>query len=373
MGHLIGKREVLRDLQRRLDKNPVGAPPHPSLEELLGILFTDEEARIGSRFPMMPSTFEEVERAVDLKGEALREVLEALCRKGLVIDLERDGTVYYVLSMLMIGFFEFTLMRVDEGLPARKVAELMHEYRTASDFYRDFFGSKTPRTRALVYEQAVSAVRSEVVPYDLATEIIRKAGRGGLGRCYCRHEAEHMGTRCSAPIDDICMSLGRASDYMVRRGFARRASQDELLSILAAAEDMGLVHISDNVQQEHAFICNCCGCCCGLLAGINKFDLPHALATSHFLAVCDEAGCTGCGVCAERCQVNAIELADVQGRTVARVKEERCLGCGVCAAACPEGAIGMKQRRRVVLPPRGLEDLMKCLVKEKNRLKHYLG
>jgi len=70
--------------------------------------------------------------------------------------------------------------------------------------------------------------------------------------------------------------------------------------------------------------------------------------------------------------VHAIELVDVDGNAVARVKEERCLGCGVCAAGCPERAMEMKQRDQVVLQPRSLEELMARLVVEKGRLEHYV-
>ena len=44
--------------------------------------------------------------------------------------------------------------------------------------------------------------------------------------------------------------------------------------------------------------------------------------------------CTACGVCAERCPVQAIEVDDV-----AKIIEERCIGCGQCFTECRYGAI----------------------------------
>jgi ferredoxin len=43
--------------------------------------------------------------------------------------------------------------------------------------------------------------------------------------------------------------------------------------------------------------------------------------------------CRGCGVCAERCPTNAIDLDDFT-----TVDPERCILCGSCVKRCPEGA-----------------------------------
>ena len=48
------------------------------------------------------------------------------------------------------------------------------------------------------------------------------------------------GKNCSAPIDDICMSLGNASDFLVEQGFARRASVEELLVTLKKGRGFGV-------------------------------------------------------------------------------------------------------------------------------------
>ncbi|MFW5991540.1 MAG: DUF362 domain-containing protein [Candidatus Nanoarchaeia archaeon] len=45
-------------------------------------------------------------------------------------------------------------------------------------------------------------------------------------------------------------------------------------------------------------------------------------------------GCTKCGVCAENCDVDAIEITE-QGAKIM----ENCIGCARCIAVCPEGVI----------------------------------
>ena len=200
--------------------------------------------------------------------EELEGILKGMIKKGLVITTKKDGQIRYLLSPGMTGFFEFTFMRTSESLPMKRLAELMHTYKNTPEFVQEFFSPGTSRGRTYVYSGDLPKVKSEILRFDEAAEQIKMAGRGSLAKCYCRHEAWHLGKNCSAPIDDICMTLGNASDFVVEQGFARRASVEELLDTLKKAEDFGLVHIGDNVLDQTTFICNCCGCCCGFSRGL---------------------------------------------------------------------------------------------------------
>jgi NAD-dependent dihydropyrimidine dehydrogenase PreA subunit len=160
------------------------------------------------------------------------------------------------------------------------------------------------------------------------------------------------------------MSLGAASDFVVEQGFGRRASVNELLDTLKKAEDSGLVHIGDNVLDQTTFICNCCGCCCGLLLGITQHHLKHTVTTTQFIAGADHDECNGCGECESRCQIHAIRMEG----DYPVVDEEFCLGCGVCAHFCPSDAIKMKEREKKVIPPKTYKELMVRLMKEKGRM-----
>jgi NAD-dependent dihydropyrimidine dehydrogenase PreA subunit len=116
------------------------------------------------------------------------------------------------------------------------------------------------------------------------------------------------------------------------------------------AEEAGLVHMTNNVQSGHFFICNCCGCCCTVLRGINEMGIPHVV-NSHFYAEIDPDTCAACGTCKEeRCQVNAIE----QGEEAYTVVREKCIGCGLCVTTCPTESIKLirKQPEELVPPVR---------------------
>jgi len=348
MGHIAGKQEILRQLQRRLHRNPIGLPEHASIYEILSILFTEKEAEVGAGFPLGVVTIEELQKAVGGEKDDLEGVLKGMMKKGLVVTNKKDGQIRYLLSAAFVGFFEFTFMRANESLPLKRLAELMHSYRNTPEFIQEFFSPGTSRGRTYVYNDNLPKVKSEILRFDEAVEQIKMAGRGSLTKCYCRHEAWHLGKNCSAPIDDICMTLGKASDFVVEQGFARRASAGGLLDVLKKAEDYGLVHIGDNVLKETTFICNCCGCCCGFLNGITQQHLKHAVTTTNFIARLTEQECNGCEVCVDHCQIKAIRMEG----DYPVVDEEFCLGCGVCVHFCPSNAMKMEEREKKVTPQR---------------------
>jgi ferredoxin len=364
MGHLTGKEEILRQLRERLDKNPIGLPEHTSIYEILSILFAEKEAEVGAKFPFGVVTIEQIQNVTKIDKDELEQILKGMMKKGLVVTTKKDGQTQYLLSAAFVGFFEFTFMRTSDSLPLKRLAELMHTYRNTPEFVQEFFSPGTSRGRAFIYSGVLPKVKSEVLSFFEAAEYIRKAGRGSLSKCYCRHEAWHLGKNCSAPIDDICMSLGAASDFVVEQGFGRRASVVELLDTLKKAEDSGLVHIGDNVLEQTTFICNCCGCCCGFLQGITQQHLKHAVTTTHFIAKPNFDECNGCEECKDRCQIKAIRMEG----DYPVVDEEYCLGCGVCSHFCPSGAIKMVERDKKVIPPKTYKELMVRLMKEKGRL-----
>jgi ferredoxin len=364
MGHHAGKEEILKELQKRLHQNPVGLPEHASAYEILAILYTEKEAEVGAKFPLGLVTLEELQKVTGIEREELETLLKGMLKKGLVMSSMKDNQVRYLLSPGLMGFFEFTFMRTNESLPMKRLAELMHTYRNTPEFIQEFASPGTSRGKAYVYSGVLPKVKSEILRFDEAVEHIKKAGRGSIGKCYCRHEAWHLGKNCSAPIDDICMSLGVASDFLVEQGFARRASVEELLATLKKAEDHGLVHIGDNVQDQTTFICNCCGCCCGFLEGINKHHMKHAVTTTNYIARVDQDGCNGCGICVDHCQIKAIKMEG----DYPVVNEESCIGCGVCANFCPTEAMKMAEREKRVIPPKTYKELMVRLMQEKGRM-----
>jgi len=66
------------------------------------------------------------------------------------------------------------------------------------------------------------------------------------------------------------------------------------------------------------------------------------VVSEPIIAVVDEEGCTGCGLCEMSCPFKAIRVQDTDRGRKAMVVEASCKGCGMCGAGCPQRAISMR-------------------------------
>ncbi|MFA6316566.1 MAG: 4Fe-4S binding protein [Elusimicrobiota bacterium] len=429
MGHLVGK-DLYRELGGKLDRLPCRAPWNETLREILKGLYTEGEADLLVRMPTSAATAGAIAAGVKLPEARVRGLLEGMAFKGLVVDLVMKGESYYMPSPMVIGFFEFTMMRA--GAPAsgsgtpgsegagpaavdvRKMARLFHDYmEDGGPFYPANFGNgeKVSAMRALPHEGTVAPEHAmEVLDYEKASAIASSAGRAAFGACACRHKARHLGSEprpadavpeggrdarppawtapCSAP-EGVCTSFGYAADFLIRRGLAREAELSEVQDSLARSRDQGLVLNADNVQRGVTFICHCCKCCCLALRGISTHGYPNAVVTSNFIARVDAEACTGCGKCVEACPISALRaipeaVSDGRargpaatgraGRPLPRVEvdAEICLGCGVCGVACPVAACRLAPRPSRVLHPETTFRKIILISLERGTLQHQL-
>ncbi len=369
MGHLThSKDEVYRLLAERLNRNPVGAPINETLMTILHNLYSESEAIVGSKFPLLPMTLDQISGITGIGPEPLKPMLNSMADKGLVMDIPRKDKIYYMLMPMVVGFFEYTFMRVRDDVNMKDMAELFENYFHAEGVRDEFAGTHTRMMRTLVYESLLPvAVETEVLTYERASEMIRQSGTGAISICPCRHKAHHLGKSCGAPLE-VCTSLGSAAEWVIRRGMGKPATVDELLHVLDQTEKLGLVHNCDNVMNKPAYICHCCGCCCVILAGINESG-KYATHPSNFIPKAASETCAGCGTCADSCHIRAISMQDLgNGVQVPVVAEDICIGCGVCASACPSDSLSMSRRNDLYVPPERAKDKFLRIAGEKGRM-----
>lgn len=372
MGHHLDTKTNIVPLIDRLNKYPIGLADTDKLRQILAILFSEDEAYVASRFPLHEATLPELQRATGWDLERLAPVLEIMADKGLVMDLVYGRRTYFLLMPGLIGFFEFTFMKQRADLPVAELAQLMHEYLFDDPdrgMGKEFFGSKTPLTRSLAYEEYIP-VHSAITTYESAREIVKTAGYGAIGMCYCRHQKEHLNETCDkdAPVKEICISLGSAARFMVRRGFAEERSVEQLLAILEQARGLNLTHITDNIRYKPSFICNCCSCCCELLGGVMQ-GFPNGVAKTGYLLHIEKETCLGCGLCEKACNVKALEKSTAEKEEKKRKMEvvvESCLGCGACISVCPTESLSLIPVAKPETPDRK-KDLFTAILKEKGR------
>ncbi len=350
MGHLVGK-DLYRKLGHKIDGQTMRAPWNETFYKILKELYTTEEADLAVKMPYGLASLDKIAKVTGYNKDTLKKSLDTMAHKGLVIDINLNGQNGYILSPMVIGIFEFTMMRTKGELNHKEWAKLFHEYLDDGKFYHENLkgNQKVSILRTLPHEGTIEKSEYvEVLDYEKATSLIENSKKFAVGICSCRHEKLHIGEKkCDIPLD-TCTSFDGSADYLIRHDMAREASKSEMLELFARSKEMGLVFCADNIKQNAAFVCHCCGCCCNVLLGISRFGYPNMVVTSNYIAKSDSETCSGCGECAENCPINAIEISPDDEPVI---DEEICIGCGVCALKCDTEAMRLVPRKQKVLYP----------------------
>ncbi len=355
MGHITSK-DAYKNLEERINWFTQGAPPSASLTKILQVLYTEVEAKRIALLPVRPFTAKKAAKIWNISEGKAEAFLEHLCEKALLVDSYYKGTRQFVMPPPMAGFIEFALMRTRGDIDQKYLSELYYQYMNVEeDFVKDlFFATNTHLGRVYVQEPILTNDNAiHVLDYERASHIIQEATHIGLGTCYCRHKMLHAEHPCeiNAPLD-VCLTFGNVARSLSEHGqHARLIDKKEAMDVLERSYAANLVQIGENVRNDPAFICNCCGCCCEALQAARKFSPMQPVATTNFLAeVSDE--CVGCGKCVSVCPVLAITmLRNSEGKLLAVVDKEVCLGCGVCVRSCPKAAIKFVRREIKVITP----------------------
>lgn len=377
MGHLT-TRQAYKTLEERINWFTQGASPTPTLYKILEVLFSEEEARLVSLLPVRPFTIEKAARLWKVSPLAAEKTLDQLCEKALLLDSCHQGVRHFVMPPPMAGFFEFALMRIRGDIDQKYLSELYFQYMNVEeDYIKDlFFATETKLGRVFVQEPVLTSDQAlHILDYEKASHIIQEARHIGLGLCYCRHKASHLGQACKAPWD-VCLTFNDVAYSLGQRGHARLVTKEEAMDALQRSYASNLVQIGENVREEPSFICNCCGCCCEALQAARRFGPLQPVTTTNYLPKLASQLCVGCGLCSKVCPIQAIQMkaassqdqetggkeaADIQpaaeenpaGRRVSQpvIQEDICLGCGVCVRSCPSKALQLELRPGHIITP----------------------
>jgi Na+-translocating ferredoxin:NAD+ oxidoreductase subunit B len=318
-------------LAAALDALPNGFPRTQGGKEIqiLRKIFSPEEAALAAHLTgEMELPAEIAARAGIPAGEAATR-LKAMAKRGMVwLDMDRQARSWrFRLAPFIVGMYEASLELMDHEL-----AHLVEDYMAEGG--AEGIMSPEPALHRVV--PARNAVQTEwVLPYEDVVKILDQARSFSVRECICRVQQEKVGGGCDRPTHN-CLTFS---------GFGRppgpdSISKEEALALLDECDRLGLVHTVSNVVRDVYYVCNCCGCCCGILRGVNERGIANSVARATYLAAIEAETCSGCWVCLDRCQVNAI----AEGNGVAVVDAERCIGCGLCVTECSTGAAILEKR-----------------------------
>ncbi len=260
-----------------------------------------DEAELLTGFPFMPAELKDI---AALKGMAPHELmarLDPLAKKGAVWRTERGRRIFYYLNDAFFIFFRGPFYAIDHDQAARAMAPPLNRY--LHDGLMDQL--------ALAHTKPLRAI----------------------------------------PIDKTIED-------------PRRITKEETKDILALAADAGLVHAVSNRRQEADTICNCCTCSCVFLESYHVLKQQKSRDFSNYRVKINQTTCKACGLCVERCPVQALTLADCalagnERGEAATLDVDRCLGCGVCVHKCPTQSLILERREEIHHPPEDAREWMK--------------
>jgi Pyruvate/2-oxoacid:ferredoxin oxidoreductase delta subunit len=300
-------------------------------------MVSPEEAALAS---IMTATQEPVVRIAERAGLGVHEagqMLKTLARREFVWVSSTPGARGFRLAPFVVGSYEAHM----RSRPDAEFAQFIEEYFSAAGWALGM-GSGPALQRVV---PARAAVKSEwVLPYDDVRALLLGAKSFVIGDCVCRVQQDLLDHRqCDFPVK-ACMWFSNAATDRDGAG-----TQAEALEFLDEIEKIGLVHTVANVAEGVGYVCNCCGCCCGLLRGINEWGIDHSVAQANYYAEISQDSCTACAVCLDRCQVGAIS----ESYGVYAVDRSRCIGCGLCVTGCTSDAAVLRPKppEEMLVPP----------------------
>jgi Na+-translocating ferredoxin:NAD+ oxidoreductase subunit B len=357
------EKDIYKRLRKHLDTMPVGFPATRSGVELriLKRLFTPDEARVAMGMTHVFESAKTICKRLQKQGVPplqCRQCLSDMAGKGSLLCRKGDEKPRYALVPFVVGMYEFQIGRMTTEL-----------YEDAAQYFREAFGltylsTAVPQMRVIPIRQSITEDH-RIATYDEIRQIIAAAkGKIGVADCICRKGRDLIGKPCKkTDRRSLCLGFRDYFDAYHREGWIRKISTREALDILDQSEKEGLVLQSTNEQAPQA-VCACCGCCCGVLSTLKAIPNPAEFAAANFYARVDANLCVGCGLCVDRCHMDAIEVMDKK----ARVNLLKCIGCGVCVPACKFGALRLEQKARICVPPETTEELYDTILARKSRL-----
>ncbi len=306
---------------------------------LLERLMDKEEAEIVASLPCSAA---ELAQKLGKKEERLNEKLKGLLEKG-VIFMTSKG---YQFARDVFQLHDATACDVrSDKIWGRELLDIWEDFCQA-EWYGDWAKTvevwKMPLWRVIPARKAISK-GMKLLPSEDVEAILDKATKFAVTNCSCRRIA----TRCDFPAD-VCLQVNRAAEYAITRGSGKELTRNEAMKTMDVAEEAGLIHSVFNASLVTNVICNCCTDCCVFYYPLTKYGvLEKGVAKSRFQAEVNQATCTGCQTCVERCPFEAVDMVKVPGekKLKALVNALKCFGCGVCAVGCESQAIQLVEIR----------------------------
>jgi electron transport complex protein RnfB len=358
----MSEKEIYAGFIAWLDRSWWRLPASEHLIPSIMAFFKPDEAELLTGFPFMPMELEEIAALKVMTPHELRARLDPLAKRGAVWRTERGHHVFYHLNDAFFIFFRGPYYAIDHDQAARAMASPLNRY--LRDGLMDQLASaQTKPLRAIPINKTIEDMR-RILPYEDVMEFVESQDFFAVSKCACRQRKrmDPDSVACNHP-EEVCLHFRDLARYLVDNGLSRRITKEETKDILELAADAGLVHAVSNRLQGADTICNCCRCSCVFLECYQVLKQEKSHDFSNYRVKINQTTCRACGLCVERCPVQALTLAKCavaqnERGEAATLDVDRCLGCGVCVHKCPTQSLILERRQEIHHPPEDSREWM---------------
>jgi Pyruvate/2-oxoacid:ferredoxin oxidoreductase delta subunit len=216
---------------------------------------------------------------------------------------------------------------------------------------RRFLNEFIARHRPSVMRKMAGLEAENALPNDTVLllreveEMLDSASHIVVQPCDCRR----LGQMCQRPVE-TCIWLDDGALEAMDRGYGRPLSREEAKELVRRADKAGLMHTADSEWRTRGLhaICNCCACDCYPFRAAHELGSKGIWPRSRYVAVHHREECNLCGACVKRCPFAAFFHDGIQVEQDGKLKDNvqldasLCWGCGLCANSCPCEAIEMR-------------------------------
>ena len=359
--------ELYTSLKKHLDAMPAGFPDCRDCAEikLLRKFYTPEQARAALACTAMPEPVSAIAGRLEIDEQEAAEVIEQMAKEGLLFRVRTSKGPLYAQPNFIMGIYEWHVNTID-----KETAELADRYYEGM-FEHHWRGKDTKQLRVVPVNTSIIQ-KDTVRSYDNIRDLVRGSGKGpyAVAPCICRVEQMKKGNTVTRPLE-TCLTFGYTAKYYIENGIGRELTEEELMAKLDECEKAALVPFGTN-SQEITNMCMCDSDSCQLFRILKSYRRPAEEVHSAYRAEIDPSQCSGCGVCATRCQVDAIletgEAAAKPGKHAYAVIEERCIGCGLCVQRCPAAAVAMVRKEKLPDVPENIFTMYGRMAKERGSI-----
>src|SRR5271157_4071253 len=193
--NLVTEDQTYRDLQKRLDKLPIGFPSTKSGVEIriLKHLFTPEEAELAALLSMIPEPLVNIHERIKVKTPMpiaeLEQILGRMVKKGAITFKTMNNQNLYCLMPFAVGMYETQVNRLTRDF-AQDATLYLH-----GEFGQEMYRTKIPQMRTIpVSKSIIIPEKFEIGTYDDIRDIIQNVdGQIGVLNCICRQNRNVIG------------------------------------------------------------------------------------------------------------------------------------------------------------------------------------